>query len=102
MPMLIAAAAVFLAIHLLISGTRVRDGIVAIVGENAYQGLFSLASLGIIIWLAVAYNQAQAGADDPVLYTSAIAVRHMALPIVLLAFLIGAPGLMMANPTAVR
>lgn len=102
MTMLILAAAVFLGIHLLISGTRVRDGIVSVVGENAYLGLFSLASIGIIVWLVVAYNGAQASGDDPVLYTTGVGVMHLGMPIVLLAFLIAVPGLMMPNPTAVR
>jgi len=101
MTMLMAAAAVFLGIHLLIAGTRVRDGIVGVIGENAYLALFSLASLAVIVWLALSYSIAQASGDDPVLWSTATAVRHMAIPIVLLAFLIGVPGLMMLNPTAV-
>jgi uncharacterized membrane protein len=101
MTMLMAAAAVFLGIHLLIAGTRVRDGIVGAIGENAYLALFSLASLAVIVWLAFSYSAAQASGDDPVLWSTATAVRHMAIPIVLLAFLIGVPGLMAANPTAV-
>ena len=47
MTTLIAAAAVFLAIHLLIAGTRVRDVISGTIGEGPYLGLFSLASLGV-------------------------------------------------------
>src|SRR5262249_46505749 len=102
MTMLILAAAVFLAIHLLIAGTRVRDGIVGAIGENAYLALFSLASIGIIVWLVMAYNAAQASGDDPILYTTGIGVRHLGIPVVLIAFLIGVPGLMTPNPTAVR
>jgi uncharacterized membrane protein len=101
MTMLMVAAAVFLGIHLLIAGTRVRDGIVSVIGENAYLVLFSLLSIGVIVWLALSYNAAQSSENDPVLWSAGVAVRHMALPIVLLAFLIGIPGLMMANPTAV-
>ena len=101
MTILILAAAVFLGIHLLIAGTPVRDGIVGAIGENAYLGLFSLLSLGVIVWLVIAYNAAQASGDDPVLYATGVGVQHLGMPIVLLAFLIGVPGLMMANPTAV-
>jgi len=105
MPMLMAAAAVFLAIHLIISGTRLRDTITGAIGENAYLGLFSLASIGVIVWFAMAFNAASAtlgSSNDPVLYTPAIGVRHLAIPVVLLAFLIGVPGLLSANPTTVR
>jgi len=105
MQMLLAAAAAFLAIHLIVSGTRVRDGITGTIGENAYLGLFSLASVGVIVWLAMSYNAASAAlgsSNDPVLYAPSIGLRHLALPIVLLAFLIGVPGLLTANPTSVR
>jgi uncharacterized membrane protein len=68
MSMLLTAAIVFLAIHFLISWTRVRDSITRIIGEWPYIGLFSLASLAVIAWLWWAYNAAQAGGDDPVLY----------------------------------
>ena len=61
MTMLIAAAAAFLAIHLLISGTRARDGLTSVLGENAYMGLFALASIGVIIWMVLTYNAAQSG-----------------------------------------
>jgi uncharacterized membrane protein len=105
MQMLVAAALTFLAIHFIVSGTRLRDAIAGTIGENAYLGLFSLASLGVIIWLAMSFNAASAtmgSSNDPLLYTPGVAVRHLALPIVLLAFLIGVPGLLTANPTSVR
>jgi len=51
MVMLLAAAILFLAIHFLISGTRLRDAITGVIGESPYLGLFSLASLGAIGWL---------------------------------------------------
>src|SRR6185437_2664143 len=85
MNMLLVAAAVFLAIHFLVSGTRLRDGIVGVIGEGPYMGLFSLASLGAIVWLVISFNHAQAGGNDA-----------------LLAFLIGVPGLFTPNPTSVR
>jgi uncharacterized membrane protein len=102
MDMLIAAAAVFLGIHFLVSGTRLRDGIVAAIGEGPYMGLFSLASLAAIFWLVISYNHAQTGGNDPLLYDLGIGVKHLAMPVVLLAFLIGVPGLFTPNPTSVR
>ncbi len=102
MTMLIAAAATFLAIHFLVSGTRLRDGITATIGEGPYLGLFSLASIGALVWLAMSYNAAQAGGADRMLYALGVGVRHAAMPIVFLAFIIGVPGLLMPNPTSVR
>ena len=102
MTMLYAAAAVFLAIHLFIAGTRLRDAITAAIGEGTYLALFSVASVAAIVWLSVAYNQAQAGGEDRQLYDLGRFVHDLGIPVVLLAFLIGVPGLMMPNPTSVK
>jgi uncharacterized membrane protein len=101
MTMLIAAAATFLGIHLLIAGTRVRDVITGAIGEGAYLGLFSLASLGAIVWLAMSYGVAQRGVD-PLLYDLGPGVKHLGIPVVALAFLLGVQGLFMPNPTSLR
>lgn len=102
MDMLIAAAVAFLAIHFLVSGTRLRDAIVSAIGEGPYMGLFSLASLAAIIWLILSYNAAQQSADNRVLYDLGIGARHLAMPVVLVAFLLAVPGLLTPNPTSVR
>jgi len=99
---LIAASLVFLGIHVLISGTRVRDTITAMIGEGPYLGAFSLASLLVIVWFATAYNAAAASAENRVLYDLGIGVRHLAIPVVALAFLLGVQGLLAPNPAAVR
>jgi uncharacterized membrane protein len=100
--MLFAAAAVFLGIHLLISGTRVRDAITGSIGEGPYLGLFSLASIGAIAWLAISYNAASVNGDNRSLYDLGRAAHDLAIPLVLIAFAIGVPGLLMPNPTSVR
>jgi uncharacterized membrane protein len=102
MTMLLAASAVFLGIHLLIAGTRARDAIVGTIGENAYLGLFSLASILAITWLVISYNTAQASGADPTLYNLGPAVRHLGIPVVLIAFLIGVTGLFVPNPTSLK
>lgn len=101
MTMLVAAAAVFLAIHLLVAGTRVRDVLTGAIGEGAYLGIFSLTSIGVIIWLVMSYNTAQAGSDNRQLFDLGKAVHDLAIPVVLVAFLIAVPGLLTPNPTAV-
>jgi len=101
MTTLVVAAAVFMALHLIVSGTGVRDSIVGITGENAYLGLFSLASVVTIVWLAISYNKAQRG-SDVLLIDAGTGFRHLGIPLVLLAFLIGVPGLLSPNPTSVR
>lgn len=102
MSMLLAAAGAFLAIHFLVSGTRLRDGIVGVIGERPYLGLFSLASLGAIFWLIISYNHAQASGNNPLLYDLGVGVKHLAMPAVLIAFLLAVPGLFTPNPTSVK
>jgi uncharacterized membrane protein len=100
MTTLYAAAAVFLGIHLLISGTRIRDGITGAIGEFPYLGLFSVASVGAITWLVMSYNAAQRGAD-PVLYALGPGIVHLGIPVIALAFFLGVQGLLAPNPTSI-
>ena len=105
MAMLIAAAAVFLGIHLLIAGTPVRDAITGVIGERPYLGLFSLASIAAIAWLVMAYNAASAipgSAADPTLYQLGPGVHDLGILVVALAFFLGVQGLLLPNPTSVQ
>jgi uncharacterized membrane protein len=100
MTMLIAAAIFFLLLHLVVAGTRVRDAIVGVVGERPYLGLFSLASLAGIVWLAISYNMASR-AGSPVVWDFGPGIAHLGMIVVAIAFLFVVPGLLTANPTAV-
>jgi uncharacterized membrane protein len=101
MSMLIAAALAFLAIHFVISGTRLRDSITGAIGEGPHMGLFALASVATLVWLAMSYNAAEASAGNRTLYDFGVGVKHAAIPIVALAFLLGVQGLFAKNPTRV-
>jgi uncharacterized membrane protein len=54
----IAAAAFFLAIHFGVSGTRLRDSLVRLVGDKVFRGVFALTSIVGLIWLIRAYSAA--------------------------------------------
>ena len=97
---LVAAAAAFILLHLLVSGTSVRDGLVRRLGDGPYMGLFSLASVAGLIWLGMAYA-AQRG-DSLVLWDFGPGARHLQLVVQVLALLLIVPGLLTANPTSVR
>ena len=99
MSMLIAAAAVFLLIHLLISGTRIRDAIVRVTGEGPYMGLFSLASIGALIWLCVAFGKARGDPANITYWTISPATRDPAITLTLIGFLLAVPGLLTNSPT---
>lgn len=57
MNMLILASVAFAAIHLLVAGTRLRDRLVAAVGEKVYSALFSLASAGLLGWMIWSFSR---------------------------------------------
>src|SRR5256885_1673022 len=57
MAMLALATAVFLATHY-VSSTPLRSGLVALLGENAYLGLYTLVSLVTLAWMIWAYVKA--------------------------------------------
>jgi uncharacterized membrane protein len=101
MTMLAAAAAVFVLMHLLISGTPIRDRITAAIGEGPYMGLFSVASIAALAWLIIAFAHARGGPGDTVFWTISPATRHPAIGLVLLAFLLAIPGLLTNSPTRV-
>lgn len=102
MLMLVVAAAVFVGIHLLIAGTRARDALTGAIGEQIYLGLFSLASIAAIVWLAMSYNAALAAPDNQKLYDLGRGVHDLGIPAIAIAFWLGVQGLFMANPTAAR
>src|ERR1700736_1627323 len=58
MSSLIAASAFFLLIHFGVSGTRLRDVLVARMGAGPYQGVFALGSIIGILWMIHAYGRA--------------------------------------------
>ncbi len=91
------AAVAFAAIHLGVSGTRLRDRIVAAAGEQAYMILFSLGSVATIIWLVSAYKAA------PYLATWGQLQwwKPFAIALMLPAFVLVVAGLATPNPTSV-
>jgi uncharacterized membrane protein len=102
MVMLVAATATFIAVHFLISGTSVRDRIVAVTGEGAYLGLFSLASVGALVWMIIAFGGARASAQNTSFWGIGHATRDPAILLVFIAFLFAVPGLLSNSPTRVR
>lgn len=99
---LIAAALFFLAIHLAISGTRVRDGLIARIGQGPYLGLFVLLSWIGIIWLGWAFAVGRTQPWNTVYWTVGEPSRGVQLLLQLVAFLLIVPGLATPNPTSVR
>jgi uncharacterized membrane protein len=92
---LVAAALFFLGIHFGISGTRLRDRLVSVVGEKAFRGLFALASIVGLVWMIRAYSTA----PYIPLWGKLIALKPLALPLVLLAVAFVVIGISTPSPT---
>jgi uncharacterized membrane protein len=98
---LVLASAAFLLLHLWVSGTPLRDRLVTRLGEGAYLGLFSLASVVILIWMLTAYGAARSEGPHAIWWGPTPLTRHIQLVLMLLAFLLIVPGLLTRNPGAV-
>jgi uncharacterized membrane protein len=99
---LLAAALFFVLLHLLVSGTTLRNTLVARLGEGPYMGLFSLASVAGLVWLGMAYGQARSEPWNTAYWTVGEVSRQVQLILQLLAVLLIVPGLTTPNPTSVR
>jgi uncharacterized membrane protein len=98
MASLLGAAIFFLGIHVLLAGTEVRWRIAAKTGEEVFQSIFGLLSLGGIIWLSRAYGQA----EYIELWGQVQSMRWLALLLMWPAFLLVGLAFTSPNPTAVR
>ncbi len=95
---LIAAALFFDAIHILIAGTELRWKITSRIGEEAFQAIFSVLSLGGIVWLSRAYGRA----EYVELWGQVQGFRWLALIAMFIAFFFVVFAFASPNPTAVR
>lgn len=99
---LLCAAAFFILIHLLVSGTRVRDALTGTIGEGPYMGAFTVASIGGLAWLGIAFAGARDAAWNAAYWDVTPATRGIQLGLMLLAILLIVPGLTTPNPTSVK
>lgn len=102
MASLLVAAAFFVLLHLLVSGTQVRDALTGRIGEGPYMGLFSLASVGGLAWLIFAFGSARADPANAAYWSVTPATRHIQMVLQLLAMIFVVVGLTTPNPTSVR
>lgn len=94
---LIAASAYFLLIHFGVSGTKLRDALVARLGPGRYRGAFALASLLGLAWMIYAFRHAPAVP----LWGFMPGFRPTAYVLVLIAFLFAVIGVATPSPTRV-
>ncbi len=97
MILLTLAAMAFIAIHLGVSGTTLRDRIVAAIGLRGYMVAFSVASVAAIVWLISAYT----AADYVPTWGQLEWWKPVMIALMLPAFLLVVIGLTTPNPTSV-
>ena len=102
MTSLIAAAAAFVLLHLVVSGTRVRDAATGALGQGPYLALFALAPVAQLTWLGFAYGGAKGDGADLVYWAATPATKDIQLALQFVAFLFVVVGLTTPNPTSVR
>jgi uncharacterized membrane protein len=94
---LASAIALFVASHLILSLPRLRDPLVARLGENTFRGVYSAIALALLLWVALAYREA------PIIdvWYPPIGLRHLSLLIMPLASILLVAGLTTPNPSAI-
>ena len=94
---LFLAAVAFTGLHLGVSGTRLRDALVARLGTRGYMVAFSVASVAALVWLIVSYN----AADYQPTWGQLEWWKPFQLVAMLPAFVLVVMGLTTPNPTSV-
>ncbi len=97
MTSLLLAALFFIGIHLGLSGTMLRDRLVAAIGLRGYMIGFSVASVAGMAWLVMAYR----AADYVPTWGQLQWWKPFAIALMLPAFLLVVIGLTTPNPTVV-
>ena len=94
---LIVASGFFLLIHFGVSGTSLREALIARIGAGPFRGTFALASLLGLAWMIYAYRHA----PYVPLWGVLLSVRPAAYVLVLIAFWFAIIGLATPSPTRV-
>jgi uncharacterized membrane protein len=97
MAQLIIAALVWLGIHFGLAGTRLRDSVVARIGERPFRGLFSLLTILAIVFLVRAWR----GAETTPLWYAPEWLRWVLVAVMLAAFVLLVASVSRRNPTMV-
>lgn len=92
-----AAIALFLIAHLIPAAPGVRARLVAILGRRGYLFAYSILSLGLLLWVAVAAIRAPA----IVLWTAPAWTHVIPIAVMPIAFMLICAGLAAANPLSV-
>ena len=94
---LFLASLLFVVIHALISGTSLRGKLVARMGEKVYSSLFSFLSALSLAWMIITFSEA----PHMELWAPMTALKHLAMPLMLIACVLVVLAFTTPNPTSV-
>lgn len=96
MESLAIASALFLASHIGLSSTPLRKLLVGAIGEKPFMGLYSIISLGALVWMVMAYD----APSSPLLWEPPEILAILPLVAMPLALFLLAAGVSTGNPTS--
>lgn len=99
---LLAAAGFFILLHLLVSGTRVRDALTGRIGQGPYLGVFVALSWVGVIWLGWSYGLVRHTPANLFFWGVTPMTRAIQIALQVVAFLFIVIGITTRNPTMVR
>ncbi len=97
MGFLLIAAVIWVGLHLVVSGTKLRDVLAQRLGERRFWGVFSLASAAAIGFLILTWREA----DTTLLWVAPGWLRWVLVAAMLIAFLFFVASVSAPNPTMV-
>src|ERR1700761_3541859 len=97
MPLLIAAAFLWIALHLGLAGTKLRDVVIGYTGDAGFRGVFSVLSVLSLIFLIWAW----AAAPTTQLWSAPDWLRWLLVVAMLPAFVLFVASVSSPNPTMI-
>jgi uncharacterized membrane protein len=100
----ILALAGFVALHIGVSATGLRDRLIASIGAGAYRIAFALASIALLAWMILTFGAFRHDPFDPLnegVWAPPDWGRWVAYVLTALAFVLIASGFFVSNPTRV-
>jgi uncharacterized membrane protein len=96
------ALAAFVALHVGVSATGVRTGLVRGMGEGLYRALFSIASVVVLAWLIWTIGQVRGDPFDPLnvaVWAPPDWLRWPAMTLIALGIVLAVAGILTPGPT---
>lgn len=97
MPMLIAAAVLWIALHLGLAGTSLRGLVVRRTGDWAFRGVFSVLSIVVLVFLVLTWSTA----PTSLLWVAPVWLRWVLVLAMLPAFVLFVASVSVRNPTMI-